>query len=68
MIITGKDGSLVQEISLPSLLQRTPLGYAAEVPARLLAQQRSLIDGLIDLAFDTLGAHHLEVLVYEDAN
>lgn len=60
------DGPLVQEISLP-LLQRTASGYFAEVPARLLAERRGVIDHLIDLAFDTLGARHLEVLVYEEA-
>jgi len=35
------------------------------VPTRLLDEQSSLIDWLINFAFDTLGALQLEVRVYE---
>lgn len=37
--------------------------YYADVPMDLLEQQSDLIDHLIDFAFDTLGAHSLEVRV-----
>jgi hypothetical protein len=37
--------------------------YSAEVPPAALDEQSRLIDWLIDLAFGTLGARHLDVRV-----
>ena len=45
------------------LLERAYRSYYAEVPAQSLAEQSRLIDQLIDLAFDTFGARHLDVRV-----
>ena len=39
--------------------------YSAVVPAHALDEHGCLIDQLIHFAFDTLGAHHLELRVYE---
>ena len=40
-------------------------GYYAAVPADLLDYENSIIDELIGFAFDTLGAWHLDVRVYD---
>jgi hypothetical protein len=42
---------------------RAQRSYSAEVPPGALDEQSRLIDGLIDLAFGTLGARHLDVRV-----
>jgi hypothetical protein len=42
-----------------------PRRYSAVVPAHALDEHGCLIDQLIRLAFDTLGAQHLELRVYE---
>ena len=42
-----------------------PRSYAAVVPAHALDEYGCLIDQLIHFAFDTLGAQHLELRVYE---
>ena len=39
--------------------------YSAVVPAHALDEHGCLIDQLIQFAFDILGAHHLELRVYE---
>ena len=44
-------------------LQHANQGYYAEVPALALDEQSRLIEQLIGLAFDALGARHLEVRV-----
>ena len=46
-----------------AIRQRARQRYYVEVPARPLDEQSRLIDHLIGLAFDTLGARHLDVLV-----
>ena len=48
----------------PPRLQ-TQRSYSAALPAQLLDEQGCLIDALIRLAFDTLGAQHLELRIYE---
>ena len=48
-----------------SLTLSAPRRYAAAVPAHALDEQGCLIDQLIHFAFDTLGARHLELRVYE---
>jgi len=42
---------------------RAQRSYAAEVPPGALDEQSRLIDWLIDVAFGTLGARHLDVRV-----
>jgi hypothetical protein len=42
-----------------------PRRYVAVVPAHALDEYGCLIDQLIQFAFDTLGAQHLELRVYE---
>ena len=46
------------------LLQREACSYYAEAPAHLLGEQCCLIEQLISIAFDVLGAHHLEVRMH----
>ncbi len=48
----------------PPRLQE-PRSYSAVVPAHTLDEQGCLIDQLIRFAFDTLGAQHLDLRVYE---
>ena len=48
----------------PPCLQ-TQRSYSAAVPAQFLDEHGCLIDQLIQFAFDTLGARHLELRVYE---
>ena len=47
------------------LRHQKPRRYSAAVPARCLDDQGCLIDQLIRFAFDTLGAHHLDLRIYE---
>jgi hypothetical protein len=42
-----------------------PRRYSAVVPAHILDEQGCLIDELIQFVFYTLGAHHLDLRVYE---
>jgi hypothetical protein len=42
-----------------------PRSYAAVVPAHALDEQGCLIDELIQFVFDTLGARHLDLHIYE---
>jgi len=42
-----------------------PRSYSAVVPAHTLDEHGSLVDQLIHFAFDTLGAQHLDLRVYE---
>ena len=65
MIIQNRDGSLVQEQRHPRPRQKRQPDYRAEVPAALLDEQSSLIEQIINFAFDTLGALRLEVRVRE---
>jgi len=64
VIIQKPDGSLVHEPLRNWRLKGQQRSYV-EVPTRLLDEQSSLIDWLINFAFDTLGALQLEVRVYE---
>jgi hypothetical protein len=65
MIIQNPDGSLVHE-PLRNWRLKEQQRYYVEVPTRLLDEQSNLIDWLINVAFDTLGALQLEVRVYEE--
>jgi len=62
VIIQKPDGSLVHEPLRNWRLKRQQRSYI-EVPARLLDEQSGLIDWLINVAFDKLGALQLEVRV-----
>lgn len=59
MIIQNPDGSLNHT------QQPDKSDYYAAVPASMLDDQSSLIERLINFAFDILGARHLEVRVYD---
>ena len=65
MVIQNPDGSLTCEPEQPRLLRPKKQTYYAQLPAQLLDEQSSLIDRIIDFAFDTLGARRLEVRVRE---
>lgn len=65
MIIQDRDGTLLETELLRSQNQQQAVEYYASVPAHLLDQETSLIDRLINLAFDTLRARRLTVRVYE---
>jgi hypothetical protein len=45
--------------------RQTQRSYSAAVPAHALDEHGHLIDQLIHFVFDTLGARHLELRVYE---
>jgi hypothetical protein len=63
VMIQTRDAARIQESGHFPLLQRGTRSYYAEVPAHLLDAQSHLIEQLISIAFDVLGAHHLEVRV-----
>jgi hypothetical protein len=65
LIIQNRDGSLAHEPPPRRPLRKERPGYRAEVPATLLDEQSSLIEQIINFAFDTLGALRLEVRVRE---
>ena len=65
MVIQHPDGSLTREPEQRQLLRPKKQTYSAQLPAQLLDEQSSLIDRLIDFAFDTLGARRLEVRIRE---
>ena len=54
-----------RELAPARLLQRAESSYYAEVKAAQLDEQSSIIDGLIGLAFETLGARHLDLRIVE---
>ena len=63
MIIQNRDGSLTKE---PGHRMNKCQGYYAAVPAYVLDRENTVIDELISFAFDTLGAWHLDVRVYNE--
>ena len=65
LIIQERDGSLLKEPRRPRQAQVAHNTYRAQIPAELLDEQGSLIDRIIDFAFDTLGARHLNLRVRE---
>ena len=65
VIIQNRDGSIEKEPGQSRLFKHKRQGYYAAVPAHLLDDQSTLIDRLIDFAFDTLGTRRLEVRVYD---
>ncbi len=65
MIIQNRDGSLMTEPPNQWLPQSTDPSYRVEIPVGLLDEQSSLIERVIAFAFDTLGAHRLDVRVRE---
>lgn len=62
MIIQNRDGSLLEE---PYHARKPGQDdhYYAEVAADDLDEQSNLVERIIAMAFDVLGARHLEVLV-----
>jgi hypothetical protein len=54
-----------QSLDHRSLRFQGPRRYSAVVPAHALDEHGCLIDELIRFAFDTLGAQHLDLRVYE---
>jgi hypothetical protein len=65
VIIQNRDGSIAEEPGNKRLVRQGTRHYYAEVPHHLLDEESSLIDRIIGLAFDALGARRLEVRVYE---
>ena len=63
MLTHHHDHTCSLQSSCAPLLQRAIQGYFAEVPAQPLDEQSRLIEQLIGLAFDTLGARYLELRV-----
>lgn len=61
VIIQNRDGSIAEEH--PS--DRSNNGYYAAIPANLLDDTSSLIERIINFAFDTLGAQHVDMRVYD---
>jgi hypothetical protein len=59
------DAPMSCELAPAPLLQRAERSYYAEVKASQLDEQSGIIDGLIGLAFETLGAHHLDLRVVD---
>lgn len=65
MIIQDRDGSLLKEPHKLRHPQPTSPSYHAEIPAALLDEQSSLIERIINFAFDTLGARRVDLRVRE---
>jgi hypothetical protein len=65
MLAHNPDRHHDQDRDHPPLRLQGPGSYSAVVPAHSLDEQGWLIDELIHCAFDTLGAHHLDLRVYE---
>jgi hypothetical protein len=63
VIIQHRDGSLVQDPESGYFAQIQHERCFADVPAATIDEQSSLIERLITLAFDVIGARHLEVRV-----
>jgi hypothetical protein len=62
-----RDTSPAEEPGRPRAFTKVHQGYYAAVPADLLDDENTIIDELISFAFDTLGAWHLDVRVYDEA-
>ena len=62
MIIQNRDGSLIEE-PLPKRRTHDSDHYYAEVASDDIEEQSNLIERIIALAFDVLGARHVEVRV-----
>jgi hypothetical protein len=60
-----QDASSSRELAPARLLRRAERSYYAEVKAAQLEEQSGIIDGLIGLAFETLGARHLDLRVVD---
>ena len=66
MIIQNRDGSILEEPRTPPLgRQRQVEDYYAAIPATLLDAEPSLIDRIVQLAFDKLNARKLTVRIYD---
>lgn len=59
MIIQNPDGSLLEELPF-----RPSERYYAEVAADDIERQTTLIERIIAMAFDVLGARHVELRVH----
>ena len=66
MIIQNPDDTPTQGPGRRQLFTNEQQGYYAAVPADLLDSRNSIIDEVISFAFDTLGARHLHVRVYDE--
>jgi hypothetical protein len=59
------DVPLSRELAPTQLFQRADRSYYAEVRAAQLDEQSGIIDRLIDMAFETLGARHLDLRIVD---
>lgn len=58
-------GSQVREIDRDTFRLRAVRSYYAEVSMQCLDEQGKLLDQIIDLAFDTLDARHLDLRIVD---
>jgi hypothetical protein len=65
MFVHNHDRHCDQDRAHPPPHQPGPRCYSVAVPAHCLDEHGCLIDQLIQFAFDTLGAQHLDLRVYE---
>jgi hypothetical protein len=65
LIIQNRDGSLLKEQRKLRQPRPAKSTYRAEIPAALLDEQSSLIERIINFAFDTLGARNVDLRVRE---
>jgi hypothetical protein len=65
MIIENRDGPLTKEPGHRQLVTNKRQSYYAVVPIDPVDHINTIIDKLIGFAFDTSGAWHLEVRVYD---
>jgi hypothetical protein len=65
MFVHNHDHHRDQQCDHTPLRLQGPHRYTVAVPAHSLDEHGCLIDQLIRFAFDTLGAQHLDLRVYE---
>lgn len=65
MIIQNRDGTLVEYTPRPRPPKQPAHDYYAAVPAALINEHDSLIDRIVQMAFDVLHVRRLTVRVYD---
>jgi hypothetical protein len=63
MMSRNSDGGGVDGLGTTLIQQDGERGYYAVVPKQPLDKQISVVDLLINFAFDTLGARHLDIRI-----
>jgi hypothetical protein len=65
MLMHIRDHHRDQDRDHSPLCLQGPRSYSAVIPAHVLDEHGRLIDELIQFAFATLGAQHLDLRIYE---